>query len=291
MKNLIGTKTLELKGVVTGHVKTGTGIVMILDTPSGGVEVEAAELPDWLNGNSVSVRMLVTAGRSDELASPQVKMLGVAAETQVANWEKAQPKAVARTSTRSTRTKSAVASRKGGRPAPLSGSFVPRSDWQVNANDAVPIYAQFIRRQNSRLSLDEATRIAAGVVEFSVAQGVDARLIMAMVMVESGFDPNAKSHAGAMGLGQLMPGTAKGMGVGNPYDSIENLNATVRIVRGHLENYHRKTGDAWDALVLMLAAYNAGSGAVRRHGGVPPYKETQNYVRKVTDLYRRLCGA
>ncbi|MCB8931914.1 MAG: lytic transglycosylase domain-containing protein [Chthonomonadaceae bacterium] len=115
---------------------------------------------------------------------------------------------------------------------------------------------------------------------------------MAMLMVESGFDPGATSRTGAMGLGQLMPGTARGMGVGNPYDSIENLYGTVRLIRGHLDKYGKQTGNAgsYESLVLALAAYNAGGGAVARHGGVPPYRETQNYIRKVIALYERLSG-
>jgi soluble lytic murein transglycosylase-like protein len=92
-----------------------------------------------------------------------------------------------------------------------------------------------------------------------------------------------------MGLGQLMPGTAQGLGVRNAYDTNENLWGTVRLIRKHLDNY-RSDDDKYSGLVLALAAYNAGAGAVAKHGGVPPYKETQDYILKVTTWYRKLCG-
>jgi soluble lytic murein transglycosylase-like protein len=79
----------------------------------------------------------------------------------------------------------------------------------------------------------------------------------------------------------------------DPYDPIQNLAGTVRLVRGHLERYWQQVGgdpNTWEHVVLALAAYNAGSGAVRRHGGVPPYKETQSYIRKVIAVYKQLCG-
>jgi soluble lytic murein transglycosylase-like protein len=94
-----------------------------------------------------------------------------------------------------------------------------------------------------------------------------------------------------MGLGQIMPETAQDYGITNPYDTIENLYGTVREIREHIDKYRNETGDEFQALVLGLAAYNAGEGAVRRHGGVPPYRETQNYVRKVIKLYNHLRGA
>jgi soluble lytic murein transglycosylase-like protein len=154
-----------------------------------------------------------------------------------------------------------------------------------------PIYSRFIRHENPRLSEGEATRIAQGIIGFSLQYKVDARLIMAMVMVESGFDPNAVSRTGAMGLGQLMPGTASDLAVSHPFDSMDNLYGTVKLVRSNLDQYKAQTGKDFDALVLSLAAYNAGPGAVRRAGGVPAYQETQNYVRKVISLYYQLSGA
>src|SRR5206468_2837251 len=119
----------------------------------------------------------------------------------------------------------------------LHGSIdlVAHRSYSLPASEATPIYASFIRRRNSRLSPNQATRIAEGVIGFSLKYGVDARLIMAMVMVESGFNPSATSRTGAMGLGQLMPGTAAGMGVSNAYDSMDNLYGTVRLIRGHLD--------------------------------------------------------
>ena len=162
--------------------------------------------------------------------------------------------------------------------------------WALPASEVTPYYASFIKGRNPRLSDAEAWRIAQGIVGFSIRYGVDARLIMAMVMVESGFNPSARSGAGAMGLGQLMPGTAQGMGVGNPYDSIDNLNGTVHLVRGHLVKYRRQTGNDFGALVLTLAAYNAGSGAVHKYRGIPPFAETQRYVRTVSALYFKFCG-
>jgi soluble lytic murein transglycosylase-like protein len=111
---------------------------------------------------------------------------------------------------------------------------------------------------------------------------VDARLVMAVVATESNFNASATSRTGAMGLGQLMPATARGLGVRNAYDTRDNLWGAIRLVRGHLEN---NDGD----IALALACYNAGSGAVRRYGGVPPYRETRNYIRKVTDIYLQLA--
>jgi soluble lytic murein transglycosylase-like protein len=103
---------------------------------------------------------------------------------------------------------------------------------------------------------------------------LDPALIKAVALVESGFNPKAVSNKGARGLMQLMPATAKQYGVANVHDPYENLRAGAQHLRGLL--------DEWGGDVrLALAAYNAGSGAVRRYGGVPAYKETRSYVAKI----------
>ncbi|MDM7460854.1 MAG: lytic transglycosylase domain-containing protein, partial [bacterium] len=168
-------------------------------------------------------------------------------------------------------------------------------DWdafRANLHLYLPEYAHFIRSRNPRLSQEQANQIAWAILRFSAHYGVDPRFIVAIVLVESGFNPDATSRKGAAGLGQLMPGTARGLGVVDPYDPIQNLHGTVKLVRGHLEKYWAQAGDpnGWEHVILALAAYNAGSGAVRKHGGVPPYRETQNYVRKVIRVYKQLCG-
>jgi soluble lytic murein transglycosylase-like protein len=114
----------------------------------------------------------------------------------------------------------------------------------------------------------------------SRVQGVPASLVHAVIEQESGGDPSAVSSAGAMGLMQLMPGTASAYGVANPFDPEENVAGGVAYLHDLLVRYH---GD----VTLALAAYNAGSGAVAKYGGVPPYAETRGYVRNVTDLYHQ----
>jgi soluble lytic murein transglycosylase-like protein len=109
--------------------------------------------------------------------------------------------------------------------------------------------------------------------------GLDPELVIAVAAVESGFRPEAVSPKGAQGLMQLMPRTAEALGVENAFDPAQNLDGGARHLGQLLTLYG---GD----LAKALAAYNAGEGAVHRHGGVPPYRETRAYVRKVLDRYR-----
>jgi soluble lytic murein transglycosylase-like protein len=114
------------------------------------------------------------------------------------------------------------------------------------------------------------------VIEHSTKHGLRPELVRAVIQVESAYNPRALSPKGAMGLMQLMPDTARYLGVQRPYDPEENIRGGTRYLRLLLDKYD---GDE----VLALAAYNAGSGAVDRHGRkVPRYRETQDYVRKVT---------
>lgn len=114
--------------------------------------------------------------------------------------------------------------------------------------------------------------------------GVDAALIRAVMHAESWFQPDALSHAGAQGLMQLMPGTAQRFGVRNPFDPLENIKGGVAYLAWLINEFE---GD----LTRVIAAYNAGENAVRRHGGIPPFPETQEYVRRVKILLRRYGAA
>lgn len=104
--------------------------------------------------------------------------------------------------------------------------------------------------------------------------GLDSRLVRAVVQAESGYNARALSNKGAMGLMQLMPETARRVGVANPYDVDENLHGGTTYLRQLLDRFEGR-------LELALAGYNAGPEAVERHGGVPPYRETRDYVARI----------
>jgi Transglycosylase SLT domain len=115
------------------------------------------------------------------------------------------------------------------------------------------------------------------IAAMSEAHGVDPLLVRALIQVESNYRPRAKSHKGAMGLMQLMPATAREHKVRNPYDPKANIGAGVKHLKALIDRFD-------GALDMALAAYNAGEGAVKKFGGIPPYRETRNYVSKILSL-------
>jgi len=120
---------------------------------------------------------------------------------------------------------------------------------------------------------------AAYIEEAARRYGVPQELVNSVVKVESNFRPDAVSSAGAKGLMQLMDGTARTLGVRDAFDPRQNIDGGVRLLRDLLSRY--------DDVGLALAAYNAGPGAVDKHGGIPPIAETQAYVRRVMSLYEK----
>jgi soluble lytic murein transglycosylase-like protein len=143
------------------------------------------------------------------------------------------------------------------------------------ANPSVsPVPTTFAQTLQSATQADGSSAYDSDIQAAATKYGVDPSLISAVIQQESGFDPNATSSAGAAGLMQLMPSTAQGLGVTNPYDPAQSIDGGTQYLKSLLDRFGGDTS-------LALAAYNAGPNAVESYGGVPPYPETQNYVSRI----------
>lgn len=155
-------------------------------------------------------------------------------------------------------------------PVPSKTSGMPAIGQLPGAINSSPLEASAFTGRTSEI--DEMVKKAAEKF------GVDEKMIHAVISQESGYNPLAVSGAGAMGLMQLMPSTARSLGVTNALDPKQNIEGGTKYLKQMLDRYN---GD----VSLALAAYNAGVGNVQKYGGIPPFKETQNYVKNITTAY------
>jgi len=267
-------KIVEIAGTITGIAKCGDTASVILDCAGNSVLVKSSgDLQDPVStGNKI--RVLVRVGEGSIASLSDLEFVECISDYEISVRERQlAPKP---TPAKVAPAKTAPASQ----PANLAsrGGFDP----QARIREVFGAYKKAIARFNPKLKDDQLNTITNSILAFSWNYQVDPRLVVAVILTESGFKPNATSPVGAMGLGQLMPGTARGMGVRDAYDPVQNIEASTRLIHGHMAKY----GD----IKLALSAYNAGPGAVRKYGGVPPYRETQNYIKKVTALYNAFCG-
>jgi hypothetical protein len=130
------------------------------------------------------------------------------------------------------------------------------------------------------VEMQASQRMEALIHQVSEKHGVDPELVKAVARVESNYNPYAVSQRGAQGIMQLVPGTARRFGVANTFDVKQNIEGGVKYLKFLMELFPNN-------LTKILAAYNAGENAVIKHRGVPPYRETREYVRKITSLYSR----
>jgi soluble lytic murein transglycosylase len=138
----------------------------------------------------------------------------------------------------------------------------------------------FMRERKLFISKLDSNQFDPIIADASKKYGLEAPLIKAVIKAESDFDPNAISNKGARGLMQIMPMNYRLLNVENPFDPYQSIDAGARYLRDMMDRYNGK-------LNLSLAAYNAGPGAVDRHGGVPPYQETEEYIERVMRYYNR----
>ena len=296
--NYVG-QVFELRGTVGEMIETEEGISVMLnlaDKSAVTLDIPRSEIATVKEITTPVLRVLVKVSNGASGNVVPLSVLAVAHDYAVSGIEKAQEEAAQRTENarrerqmwreKAARSVSArgSATLRGGyvRLDPTgSGSISPASLGE-RVRSLFPAYLDFIARQNPRLNMGQAEYITFHLLKSADQNSVDPRLIVAMILAESGFNPQATSRTGAMGLGQLMPGTAAALGVSNAYDPAQNLAGSVNYLRSRLDTF------GW-RVDLAMAAYNAGANAVKKHGGIPPFRETQAYVKRVIRLYQELA--
>ena len=158
----------------------------------------------------------------------------------------------------------------------MSYGAKPDEDFQKILNKTIS--------EKSGINETSRSEINELIEKYAEKNGLDSDFVKAVVKQESGFNPKATSKCGAMGLMQLMPATAEGLGVTNAYDAEQNIMGGTKYLKGLMDRFDNNKS-------LALAAYNAGPNAVKKYGGIPPYMETQNYVKNVLSSYDKMKGA
>jgi len=174
-------------------------------------------------------------------------------------------------------------------PMTLTALEQRRAQLTLNSSDFeqnVGIYANLIPLWNPELTPGQCDLIARCILVYSPTYNLDHRLVFAMVACESSFNPLATSPKGAMGLGQLMPGTAAGLGVSDAYDIEQNLRGSIEYLAAQVHRYAGYSN--YDMFCRGVAAYNAGPNRVAKAGGVPNIPETIRYVNRVAKLFKEL---
>jgi soluble lytic murein transglycosylase-like protein len=289
-------KLVEVKGPVTGVFDSNTqGSILIQPKDGPAITINFApgkrlsDYPMLDVGNTVRVLCQVIAVGENSPSGLLVLQIPVK-EYEAAKVEVSRKEAADKKLADEKNQKAAIARRQTGAQANLgsrgmSGSAV-RSSGPYSRAQLIGLYGDAVRYFNRHLSVGEAQKIARLILDYSNRyRNLDARLVMAVIACESNFNANAVSPVGAMGLGQLMPGTAAGLGVSNAWDPSANLAGSTKLLSSHLQDMSAGGRPDKEAIKLALACYNAGAGAVRKYKGIPPYRETQNYVRKIIRLY------
>ncbi len=266
---------LEIRGQVSGIVGSSDDKALMIQLADGpSVEIKAASLPQEIQSGS---RVKALAKNWAGAANGALQLKGISLDSGHYAPLSNRPAAGYSGWARSSRS----------RRIPSELAYLPSRGGDEQVTRCQRAIAYF----NPRLSAREVALIATSIVGYSRYMGIDPYFVVAVVAAESRFNPSARSYKGAMGLGQLMPGTARGMGVRNAWDPAENLAGAITLLSNHVHNYlQQHPGDLSTAYHLALSAYNAGSGAVRKYGGVPPYRETRNYIWKIYEYHCWMYG-
>ena len=296
-------QVLETAATVSGIVSAGDDRTALLSIGDG--QSVALSIPVGLRGaawldSGAQVRVLLAAVADDPNLPSGLRLVAVAPEGDIvaADLKASRQAALLASAGRGRRlTSRSLMVRRDGRRSVYVADTNPGHPAGALSARALSIYMPYrslVRRWNRRLSDADVDKITTSILYFSDINNLDPRLPVAMIIAESDFDLYSTSHTGAMGLSQLMPETARGLGVTNAYDPVQNIGAAVHMLRGHLDSYGGAPANAgvipFSQIALTMAAYNAGPGAVRKYHGVPPYRETQRYIKRVAALYRQMCA-
>ena len=311
-RDFTGSGVFELRCTVRGYI-SGAGETLLVEAVDGlKLNVRTASPPEFLKHTGTAARLLVKLTRATVNSEPEVQLVTCTEEGPVADHDAQIAAAQEAKLNRARRTEP---SRSGGRfrpeaipgnvpsleggigrgqtgtvvditPSPVSQQMPPDLSAVVSA------YGTYITGINPRIDYNTATTWAAYIIQYSNEVGIDPRLEIALIVAESDFKPQDTSRPGAMGLCQLMPDEVQRFGLTSAYDPRQNIWASTRLLREGIDKYKGLGFDDWKSIVLALAGYNAGHGAVKKFGySVPPYKETQGYVDKITKLYKKFIGS